>query len=654
MADCTRYPHLNSPLKVRNTWFRNRLMSGPGSAGFAQSAEPYPSDGFVFNFVSKARNNACAVVTLGAAAEVHSTDGHMITSFMDFFNPMVQHRYAEMAEMIKAEGAVPIFQCMPPQGDILGYDVSEGVYSEYVEGDGSVPELGKEIPAELLYQVARSYGKVAAQAKELGFEMVQLHMAYRHMLPGRFLSRFTNKRTDEFGGSLENRARFPLMCCEEIKRQAGEDMIVHVSITGEEDPEDYPDGLTLEETKEFARLAQGKIDFLSFRQAQIDLAQGPYFTGEHLPNRPVNHAVAEYIRENNLNMHLIYVCGGHDLDECEDLIASGDADIVITSRAWLANPDLGILMAEGRGDDVVPCLRCNRCHQVKPNFWHTICSVNPKLGLEHRQDCLVKEPGPTQNIAVIGGGPAGMKCAMELFDRGHKVTIFEKTDRLGGQLKLAELPYMKWTIAKYKEYLIHQVEKRGIRVVLNADIQPGDLDGKYDQVFVAIGAVPAAPPIPGAENAILFDTALKQPNQVRGRVVVIGGGEAGTETGLQAAHDGHDVLVLEMKDILDPECAPIHFRRAYREQVWEKTPNFHWELNATVERIEPGAVYYRQDGELKCVETDTVILATGTRPLSNEAFSYGPTNVFRPIGDCAKIGNLGNALRSAYYAANNI
>jgi len=270
------YPHLNSPIRVRRTLFTNRLIAGPGLPIFAQSSENFPCEGWIGHFAEKARNGAGAVVGVGGSIEVHLNDeapdmGHFPR--INLSDMTVQHRFADIAEMIKAQASVPVMQCMPPMGKLAGYDVSDDQWSEYVEGDGSVPIKGKECPKELLYEIARDYAETAKLAKILGYQMVQLHMAYRNMFAGRFLTRFTNKRTDEFGGSLENRARFPLLICEEIKKACGEDFLISVAITAEEPG--YPDGLTLEETCEFVKLAEGKIDILSLREHQIDFAQGP-------------------------------------------------------------------------------------------------------------------------------------------------------------------------------------------------------------------------------------------------------------------------------------------------------------------------------------------------------------------------------------------
>ncbi len=646
-----KYPHMLTPIKIGKYVFRNRLLAGPAVPVFGQSAEIWPSDAWVDCFASRARGGAAAVVCCGMLAEIRPSDdpqqGHM--DKIDGNNPNVQHRFAEIAEIVKAEGAVPFMQCMPPMGRLMGWDVSSGVLSEYVEGDGSAPTVGKEIPAEMLCEIAHDYGEVARLAKELGFQGVQIHMAYRHMLPGRFLSPSTNKRTDEFGGCLENRARFPLMVFDEIKKAAGADMLIHISMTAEEP---FEDGLQIEDTMHFLQLAEGKVDIVSLRGYQIDLAQGPHFAGGALPNRPTYQKISKFLHEQKIGITLAYVCGADDLDNCEDLVASGDADCILASRAFVSNPNYAQLLLEGRGDDVVPCIRCNKCHQYKPNCWHNLCSVNPEYALSYRKDSLISPSGKPQNVAVIGGGCAGMKAAIDLFDRGHHVTVYEACDCLGGQLNLAGIPKSKWTQKRFRDYLVRQVEKRDIQLVLSTKVEPGQLDDLYDTVFVALGAVPLRPPIPGADGLLTFKDAFEHPELVHGRVIVIGGGEIGLELSLYLVQEqGHEVLCIEMQDKLAPEMAPVHFRRPYRE-MWETLDGFSYSLHSKVTCVDEHQVWYeKDDGEEQVVEADTIILASGTRGLSTEAAQFGPDGKFRLIGDCKAPGNIATAMRSAHFEA---
>jgi len=663
------YPHLNSPLRIRNTVFQNRLMTGPGIPIFSQASEPYPCDGWIAHFAALAKTGVGAVMSIGTGVEAHfgeeendgKDSGHM--GCIDIMHPLSnQHRFAEIAETIKANGSIPVCQCMAPMSLVAGYDVSSDVWSEYVEGDGSMPVKAKELPTEKVYEVIEAFGENAALMKMLGFKMAQIHMAYRNMFAGRFLSRYTNKRTDEFGGSLENRARFARLVGEKIKERCGQDFLVGIAMTAIEPPEIYGDeGLTYEETTEFLKYIDGAIDVVSIREHQIDYAQGPGFRPIALPNRESHKVFAKYIRENNLNIKLAYVCGAHDLDDCEDLIASGDADIILSSRAYITNPDFAQKMVEGRNEDIVPCLRCSRCHHDKNDRWSTVCTVNPEFGFDTREQFMVTEPGEPKKIAVIGGGCAGMKFAMEACDRGHAVTIYEKAPALGGQLNLASIPYVKSFVKKFRDYLLRQVEKRDIKVVLNREIKPGELSGMYDYIIAAVGSEPIRPRIPGVENAMYFDYALTHLDEIKGDVVVVGGGEVGLECALEFVNRGHKAKCIEMQDILAPEVPPVHYRRPYRE-MWESLEDFSYSLNSTVTEIKKDggrlAVVYK-DGEGREVADvcDTVVIAVGTKSLYDEAMALcagTDTLNYRMIGDCVDHGNISTVMRTAFYTARNI
>ena len=268
---------------------------------------------------------------------------------------------------------------------------------------------------------------------------------------------------------------------------------------------------------------------------------------------------------------------------------------------------------------------------------------------------MVSEPTFKRKVAVVGGGCSGMKCAMELADRGHDVTIYEKGSALGGQLILAGIPYVKWPVKRFKDYLVTQIGKRDIKVVLNTEVKPGMLDDSYDTVIAALGSVPIIPNIPGIENAITYEQALLETDNVVGDVVIVGGGEVALETGLHLVRHGHKAKCIEMQSVLAPETPPVHYRRAYREVVWEKTKGFSWELEAKVVSIgDDKTVTYLQGGEERTVKADTVVIAVGTRARYDEAVALAGAPFFRLIGDCQNHGNIATAMRTAYYTAHNL
>jgi 2,4-dienoyl-CoA reductase-like NADH-dependent reductase (Old Yellow Enzyme family)/thioredoxin reductase len=681
-----KYPHLLSPLKVGNTVFKNRLTAAPSRPHFIQGPEPYPADSAIAHFANKARNGAAVVTCTGLRSaqtmasyyqpqkwEHHPSDFNpertwfMLGGHGAGYNAedrRCQHYLAQMSEAIHFYGSkasMSIGAYVPPQ-----YDVSTGIPTHAVYGDGATARVGEEIPAELLDGIADEYAHQAALLKECGFDMVFLHMSYRGGFLGRFLSPLTNRRADEFGGSLENRARFPLMVADRIKQRCGRDFLIEATMSGS-DPEpgakllcetglpDIP-GLTLEDAVQYARMFTGHIDLLILKAPQIDHAHPTGFNPERTPFL----YMAEAVKKSGAGIKVGTSGGYQDLDICEDIIASGKADFIAMARSWISNPDYGRLAYEGRGEDVVPCLRCNGCH-VSSYFdpWSSTCAVNPVWGIEHRVDRLVSPPTEPKKVAVIGGGPAGMEAALVAAGRGHDVTLYEKSGALGGLLKTTDGVSFKWPQRDFKNYLVRQVGKnRNIKVHLNTEVTPEMLKKeKYDAVLAAVGSEPIVPDIPGVggKNVVYAPNVYGREDALAKDVVVIGGGEVGVETGMHLAEKGHNVTLLEMTEMLARDAVPIHYYSMFRE-AWEKLPNFKPILRARATAIGPDGVTYQDaEGQEHTVKAGSVVIAVGMKARSDQALKfYGAGDRFSMIGDCTRAGNIQKVMRSAFSTASTI
>ncbi len=257
--------------------------------------------------------------------------------------------------------------------------------------------------------------------------------------------------------------------------------------------------------------------------------------------------MAEAVKKSNPGIAVVTVGGYQDLDVCEDVIASGKADFIGMARGWISNTEYGRLAYEGRGEDVVPCIRCNLClGSSLAERPASVCSVNPVFGLEHKIERMIQPPTSKKKVAVIGGGPAGMEAALIAAGRGHQVTLYEKSAALGGLLKIADSVSFKWPQRDFKNYLIRQIGKSNVKVRLNTEATPELLKReRYDVLLAAVGAEPVVPPIPGVDSktVVFAQDVYGNEASLAPKVVVIGGGEVGVETGMHLAEKGHDVTL---------------------------------------------------------------------------------------------------------------
>jgi len=645
-----KYEHLLSPLEVGGYVLKNRMSSSNSLPHFLQGPEPYPASSVINHLANRAKNGAAIVTCMGIN---NGTRGQHIPMELDFahfpdydlYDPTCQNYLMQLADAIHYHDSIACMGFFV--GPASGYPLMEGNSVRMIDSHKKVEEYDEAT----LNLIADSYAEQVKILKRLDFDMASIHFAYGVQLPAQFLSPRTNHRTDKFGGSFENRARFPLMILERIRKAVGPNFIIECLMSAEE----TAGGYTLDDTVAFLKLAEEYINIVQLRAPEIDPAHPTGFNPEEVPFLHY----AEYIKKSGTKVLVATVGGYQDFDTCEDVIASGKADIIAMARSWISNPNYGQLAYEGNKEDLVPCLRCNKCHgRGKDDPFISVCSVNPRIGLEHLMDQLISPPGASKKVAVVGGGPAGMKAAVELYDRGHQVTLYEETETLGGAIKHSDYVGFKWPLKNFKDYLIRQVGKRDIAVCLNTKATPELIQSKgFDVVIAALGATSVKPPISGidGEHVVNATEAFENPDALGKEIVVIGGGEVGVEAGIYLAQKGHNVTVLEMRDMLAADTTMMHYRSMF-EETWESLDNFRYILNACCSAIKGKEVMYRdEDGVEHTLKADHVVVSAGMKANKREALDfYGSADRFYMIGDCRKPATIQYAMRSAFSTASTI
>lgn len=639
------YPTLLSPIQVGSKILKNRMICPPSAPGTIQGPQNYPTETLIQHYADRARNGAAIVTCSGHYLTPADPSGHMWG--WDVRQGLTQNMMSEMAEAIHINGSLANgFLISFPE---KGYDVSNFDPAKNQEVRFMLSEPFVEMPNEMIYETIDRYVTQVKALRECGFDGVNIHMSYRFTLAARFLSPMTNVRTDEFGGSLENRMRFAKLLCGGIKKACGRDFIIEVTISGH-DP--VADGWTIQDSITFSKEMKGLVDIMTVRASTLD-PQHP--TGYESNPRPWVY-MAEEIKKGNPEILVAASSGLFDPQANEEILASGKADLVSMARAFISNPEYGKCVQEHRPQDLVPCVRCNKCIVGGPSDpWLTVCTVNPRHGMTPFVERL-QPSGEKKKTAVIGGGPAGMMAAITAAEQGHEVHLYEKTEELGGLLKHTDYVSFKWPLRDYKNYLIRKtMDNPNITVHLSSQITPEELNAQgFEAVLAAVGSQPVKLPIPGVdgEHVHFALDVLGHSEHLGKNIVLIGGGEIGVETGIYLSRLGHRVTVLEMTDALAREAIRGHYYSMIQE-AWEAEENFSFILNATCTAITQEGVQY-QDGEgnLHTIPADDVLLSAGMRPKSAEALRYGSAGqLFRAIGDCQKAASVQQAVRSAYTTA---
>ena len=512
----------------------------------------------------------------------------------------------------------------------------------------TMQELPKELPIDEIEKIVGQFGDTALRAKKAGFDGVEIHGAHGYLV-SEFMSPYSNKRTDEYGGHLLNRMRFPLKIVADIRAKCGKDFGVGFRISCDEF---VPGGRTIEDTKAMAVLLEDAgIDVLH-------VSAGVYASADKIvPASSTPHGwLAGYAEEVKKVVRVPVITVGRINDPfvAESIIASGKADFVAMGRASLADPEFPKKAKAGLFDEIRPCIACNEgCIGILFTDQPIKCVLNPTLGRE--AEWVIRPAEKAKKVVVIGGGPAGMEAAATAAKAGHKVSLFEKEGRLGGLFYLASVPPNKGEIGNFVEYQIKQLEKFKIKVTLNANVTPEVIDSeKPDVVINATGGIPVTPDIPGIAakpNVVNAYDVLAGKVFVGAKAVVIGGGMVGAETANHLANHGKSVTLVEMLPDIATEIQNIN--RSALLQDLEKG-RVRILVETTVKEVLTDGVLVIKGCDTESIGADTVVVASGSRTdggLENK-LAGRPYKVVS-IGDAIKVGKVVDAIEAGYLTGMN-
>jgi NADPH-dependent 2,4-dienoyl-CoA reductase/sulfur reductase-like enzyme len=494
--------------------------------------------------------------------------------------------------------------------------------------------------------VVSGFAEAVNRCLRAGFEMVMIHGGHGHLI-SQFLSPYANKRTDRYGGSLENRARFAIEVLTAIRKKVGNKLALEYRISANEL---VAGGMQEEGTIEFVKMMKDKIDLLHVSAGVLSdnwtiphMIQPTYWPHEYNVHR------AEKLKK-ALDIPITTVGSISSIEAADRIIAEGKADIVAMVRSILADPEIVNKALRGQ-TDARPCLRCFNCNKQTRNFYPIRCSVNPVVGRE--MDYADIPPArDKKKVVIIGGGPAGMQAALTATSRGHEVVLYEKSGRLGGNLVLAGALEIKADMKRYTDWLVAQTEKaRGVTFRLNTEATPKKVAAdKADVVIVAVGADPVAADFPGASGKNVCwvgDVNIGNVN-VGENVVIIGGGFTGSETALQLARDGKKVTIIDM---LDQAALVADWPRGLAEQLEEYGARVL--AGMKIEEIcDQGVIAVDNKWRRSTIAADTVILSLGFKPRTATAdqFRKLAPDVY-VIGDCQKARTVKEAVHDGFNVA---
>jgi 2,4-dienoyl-CoA reductase-like NADH-dependent reductase (Old Yellow Enzyme family)/thioredoxin reductase len=655
------YEHVFSPITVRGVEFKNRIEVAPQATKLA-TGEGLVTDELIHYYRTYARGGF-AIVTVGdSVIDWDYAPGHDLS--INLGSNRVITGLCDLAESVDRYGAQVSIEISHAGRNalphLLGGRTPSGpsplpnrMEEMMAAREGRAPRKVQEMTEEQIEHVIAGFADACVRCQTAGFNMVMLHGAHGHLL-SQFLSPYSNRRNDRWGGSLENRARLPVAVLDAIRKRCP-NLLLEYRISLDEK---VPGGMEPEEAIKFLEMIKDKIDIV---QVSAGLLLNPDTVQHMIQPLYVPHMynlhLARLVKE-RVNGLLVTTVGSiMDLDNAETILSNGWADFVAVARPALADPEMPRKYATGRKEEVRPCVRCNCCTRVSTVGRNHRCAVNPMAGrYEFNQHEGLPRARTPRKLMIAGGGPAGMQAALTGVERGHEVVLYEMTGNLGGMLRTGcELPF-KQDLKTYTNWLVDRAEQCGARIVKNTEVIADTVrEENPDALIIAVGATPIVPSIPGIDSENVFwagdvDTGKAVPGD---RVIVVGAGMTGIETAIALGATGRKVTVIEQ---MGPEVVLAEAPSAHRYYLLDRIREYAIEVvtNTCLKEIgKAGVRAVKKDLGLATYEADTIVLALGMKPRREKVAELRrlvpATEVF-VVGDCYKPGTLFTANHAGFNA----
>lgn len=666
-----KYQALFTPWKIGNVEIKNRIvMCSMGGTSIFGWMEPNHFDKEAANFLlERAKNNVGLI--LPGIAPIRDTMGgkwlyqnkgkfKKLEEYMQEFHKTGAKMFVQLTAGMGRAMAVNDLMVKMIKNKTLGFLAKPIFDMDYITASASATEnrwadgiYSRPLTEKEISEIVEAFAKTAKLCKDAGVDGIEVHAVHEGYLLDQFTLKYTNQRTDKYGGSFENRYRFPVEIVKAIKRECGQDYPVSLRYSvvsktkgfrqGALPNEEYVEvGRDMEESEKAAKyLQEAGYDMLNCDNGTYDAwywAHPPGYMPENCNLADVSH-IKKYV-------DIPVVCAGKmDPTVASKAIENGDIDAMGVARQFLVDPTWVTKLMNEKEEEIKPCINChNACftmarwegsanEQDLADAIHMArCALNP-MTMQTTKYKVVKTNNP-KKVAIIGGGIGGMEAALLLKKRGHKVEIYEKSDKLGGVFIAASQSSFKEKDRALIKWYRDQIEKENIIVHYNYEVK--DVNSlNADEFVVATGASAKKLPITGFENGIEATEYLLG-KEVGQKVVIIGGGLTGCEIAYDLILKGKKPVIVEMKnDLIAAKGVCLANSSFLREMLAYKNTEIY--LSASTQKIEPNKVTIKdKDGNIVEIDCDDVIVSVGYNP-KPLAEDKGKVHL---VGDCYKVGNL--------------